>query len=210
MAATCLMLDVDGVLIDGRPGDGLNWKTGLAEDLGLEPRDLSEGFFRRVWSDVVTGRRALLPELEAALARMGSSVRAEDLVAYWFDKDSRVVAPVLADLRHLRSAGRPVFLATNQDHLRARYLMQEIGLEREVDGIVYSAQAGHQKPEAEFFAFAEQATGYRPENLLLVDDTEANVLGARRAGWAAVHWTGAECLREIVERHCRQPGRSAR
>ena len=33
MSAKCLMLDVDGVLVDGRPVDGLRWDHDLQEHI---------------------------------------------------------------------------------------------------------------------------------------------------------------------------------
>ena len=197
---TCVMLDVDGVLVDGRPSDGQPWTHTLEQDLGISPQTLIGAFFRSHWSQVVTGQRDLLPTLSAVLAQCAPQVRAEDLVTYWFEQDSRIVAPVLSDLRAARLAGVSVYLATNQDHMRAEYLMSEMGLGQDVDGIVYSAAVGHRKPDRAFYQSAEQATGYPPEALLLVDDTPANVEAARDAGWRAEHWTGVERLSQILDR----------
>lgn len=200
MKAKCLMLDIDGVLVDGRPGDGQNWKTSLMEDLGVSPSELSQAFFKVEWQDIVEGRKELMPTLEAALTRMTSPVRAKDLISYWFEMDSRIVESVLLDVQVARKRGMPVFLTTNQEHMRAEYLMQTVGLGREVDGIVYSALAGHKKPDREFFAFAERTAGFAPDELLLVDDTPANVEGALASGWSAVHWNGSEELSAILQR----------
>ena len=40
---THLMVDIDGVVVNGRPGDGAHWKTGLARDLGISVADLRRG-----------------------------------------------------------------------------------------------------------------------------------------------------------------------
>ena len=172
----CIMLDVDGVLIDGRPEDGRNWSFSLQDDLGIDPSVLIEAFFKKSWTDIVTGKRDLLPELSLVLDQMPVGVTAKELVKYWFEMDSRIVAPVLRDCRAARQSGMSVFLATNQEHLRARYLMQTLGLERDVDGIIYSAQAGVRKPDAELFEHAARISGFQPEDLLFVDDTAKQML----------------------------------
>jgi len=200
MTVKCLMLDVDGVLVCGRPSDGQHWTTGLAVDLGVMPRDLANHFFKAEWNDVVIGRKPLLPTLRAAMANIAPLVSAEDLIAYWFEMDSHIIEPVLSDLRAARKDGLPVFLATNQDHARADYLMHNMGLRDEVDGIVYSAKAGHQKPDTGFYAFAETMTGYRPSDLLFVDDTLQNVQAAAARGWSAVHWNADKSLKAILQR----------
>ena len=50
------MIDVDGVLVTGRPSDGLHWATSLEADLGLSFAILQDTFFKRYWEDIVTGR----------------------------------------------------------------------------------------------------------------------------------------------------------
>ncbi|MDU8928090.1 HAD-IA family hydrolase [Alisedimentitalea sp. MJ-SS2] len=194
------MLDVDGVLVDGRPCDGRRWDSDLLEDLGLSPAVLFENFFTAEWNDIVVGKRELLPTLETVLKRLAPIVQAKDLVAYWFEMDSRIIQAVLSDVRIARGQGIPVHLATNQEHMRVEYLMQTMGLRDEVDGIIYSAKARCKKPSSEFFAFAEQTTGYRPDDLLLVDDTLTNVEAARASGWSAVHWDGTKKLSAILQR----------
>lgn len=200
MAAKCLMLDVDGVLVDGRPQDGQHWKTDLLPDLGLSPDALRDHFFKPAWKDIVVGKAELLPTLEKALARIGTPVTAKDVVSYWFRNDSRVMQPVLADVRIARSKGVPVYLTTNQEHTRATYLMQTMGLQNDVDGIIYSAQLGWKKPEPEFFALAQEAVGRGASDLLLIDDTLSNVKAAQQTGWAAHHWDGTEALSAVLER----------
>lgn len=198
--AKCLMLDVDGVLVDGRPGDGLRWDTDLSKDLGLDPKLLAEEFFKTEWTAIVEGRAELLPILEGVLKRVAPTIKAPDLIDYWFRGDSRIVETTVADVREARRKGIPVYLATNQDHMRAIYLMHTMELGDEVDGIVYSAKAGCRKPTPEFFAFAAQEVGRLPGEFLLVDDTLPNIEAARSAGWKAVHWDGTERLSTILHR----------
>ena len=201
MKTKCLMLDVDGVLVFGRRSDGRHWMVGLSDDLGVSPRDLAREFFRAEWQAVVVGKKDLLPPLREALKRIAPGVAAEALMSYWYEMSSRVVEPVLSDLRDARSRGIPVYLATNQSHSRAHHLLDTVGLRNEVDGVVYSAMAGHQKPDAGFFEFAEERSGYRPEQLLMVDDKSENVEAAIAAGWSAVQWREGDSLADILRRN---------
>jgi putative hydrolase of the HAD superfamily len=198
------MLDVDGVLISGRPADGQNWAFSLWEDLGIDPQSLVEQFFSSEWKDVVTGKRDILPALSSSLERVPTSVTAEELLTYWFEMDSRIVNSVLTDCRTVRANGISVYLTTNQEHRRAKYLMETLGLQSEVDGIVYSAQAGVQKPHPNFYDYASKATGRDTSELILVDYTKENVEGAINAGWDAVHWNDNMRLADILHRSIRQ------
>ncbi|GLQ55715.1 HAD-IA family hydrolase [Devosia nitrariae] len=183
-----IMMDVDGVLVCGRPQDGAHLFTDLKQDLGIPPDVLQREFFRPRWSAIVTGQKALVPELSEVLAVIAPTVSAEALIDYWFVNDSRINQDVLRAIGELRAAGDRVYLATNQEHMRANYLMTDMGLEGHVDGIFYSAVLGHRKPSNEFYTLATEAAGTPPESIVLIDDTQDNVLAARDFGWNAVHW----------------------
>jgi putative hydrolase of the HAD superfamily len=193
-----LMLDVDGVLVRGRPADGRAWASGLETDLGVSAEALHHGFFAPHWDEIVVGRAGLMERLGPALAVIAPGVSAERLVEYWFGQDAQLDEGVLADVAALRARGVAVHLATNQEHLLAGYLMGRLGLGGRVDGIQYSAALGARKPEGAFFARAAAAVGAAPGELMLVDDTAANVEAARAAGWLARHWTGEVRLTELA------------
>ncbi|HEY2771040.1 MAG TPA: HAD family phosphatase [Solirubrobacteraceae bacterium] len=61
--------------------------------------------------------------------------------------------------------------------------------------VIFSAWIGVIKPDPGAFAAAVQRLGRPPEEILFVDDREANVEGARAAGLRAVQFTSAEQLR---------------
>ena len=183
------MVDVDGVLVDGRPEDGRCWHASLQEDLGFTAEILHEQFFAPYWENVVLGRVGLMEHVTTALQKIAPDISPATFVSYWFEHDSRLVAPLLQQLSLLRSAGMRVYLATNQEHLRAAYLMETLGLGGHVDGIFYSARLGAKKPDMEFFAKVQAAIGLRREELLLIDDSSRNTEAALRAGWQALHWT---------------------
>ena len=199
-----LMVDVDGVLVDGRPEDGRHWHTSLEEDLGFTSDTLHEQFFAPYWENIVLGRAGLMEHLTTALQKFAPHVSPAEFVSYWFEKDSRLVASLLHELSLVRSAGIRVYLATNQEHLRAAYLMEKLGLAEHVDGIFYSARLGAKKPHMEFFAKVQAAVGLGRDELLLIDDSRQNIEAALSAGWQAVHWTKhsspglvSSCVRDL-------------
>ncbi|MGE4371434.1 MAG: hypothetical protein AB7E29_00830 [Xanthobacter sp.] len=74
---TCLMLDVDGVLINGRPQDGRLWAHGLQDDLDIDPMALQTLLFRPHWNTIVTGRKALADVLRLSMPQLSATVSAE-------------------------------------------------------------------------------------------------------------------------------------
>ena len=200
---TTVMLDVDGVLVTGRPRDGGHPFTDIETELGVPPALLQRKFFDRYWPAIIVGREALEPLLADVLAEIAPAVTAPALIDYWFRNDARLDEAVLDSVDRLRAGGMTVLLATNQEHLRAKYLMEELGLGRHVDGIAYSAALGHRKPEPAFYAAASAVAGATGADLVLVDDVPANVEAAIAAGWRGVHWTGAQRLEEVLGRVAR-------
>lgn len=193
-----LMVDVDGVLVHGRPSDGLPLFTYLERDLGLRLDMLQEAFFKTCWREIVTGREALEPRLAEVLGEIAPGLSARTLIDYWFENDSRLDHVLLNDLAALRSEGTHMFLATNQEHMRAAYLMDEIGLSARFDGIFYSAALGHQKPAVEFFRLATERVGIAANEIGFIDDIQANIEAARQFGWKAMQWTPDTKLRDAI------------
>ena len=196
-----LMLDVDGVLV--HPGPSGSWAADIEQDLGIDPQRLAEDFFAQHWRDVIIGKKSLLPVLEACLPALSSDVTPEAFVDYWFSRDSAIDKAVLADVDTLRTHGISVWLTTNQEHMRARYLMDEMALGDHVEGIIYSAALGTKKPERPFFRAAAQKAEAPSARLVLVDDSKPNVAAARAAGWKAFHWTPDQSLLRIFDQFAR-------
>src|SRR5688572_26257875 len=104
MPMPTLLLDVDGVLVDGRP-DGRQLFADLEQDLGVSLPLLQREFFVPRWPDIVTGKKPLLPELAEILKRIAPAVSAETLLDYWLRHDSRIDERLLAAVARRRSNG---------------------------------------------------------------------------------------------------------
>ena len=189
LAIKALMVDVDGVIVDGRPEDGLHWQTSVEQDFGFTPEQLNQVFFAPHWEDIIVGRAGLMERLPGALQQIAPHVSPAEFLSYWLEKDSRLSASLLKELAAVRCEGIRVYLATNQEHIRSAYLMAQLGLAGHFDGIFYSAMLGTKKPEADFFTRVRASVGLRGEEILLIDDSQRNIAAARQAGWQALHWT---------------------
>lgn len=183
------MIDVDGVLVRGRPQDGRAWHTTLRQDLGIRYVDLYDRFFLPYWEGITVGRDNLRTRLTPVLAELAPNISVDDLLSYWHAHDAAVDVQFLASVQQIRDRGIPAFIATNQGHERSRYLWDNLDFNLYFDDIIYSAQIGCRKPDRDFYRAAAIRVGIAPEQLLLVDDTEANVQAARREGWQALSWS---------------------
>lgn len=196
---SALMVDVDGVLVSGRPSDGRPWASDVEVDFGFSVEQLQEEFFAPYWKDIIIGQSNLNQHLRPALAKIAPRLSYKDFIAYWFENDARLNVELLEQLDQQRGSGRRVYLATNQEHSRAAHLMEVLGLARHCDGIFYSAALGCKKPDKNLFERASALSGFQAEQLLLIDDTPANVTAARASGWNAVIWSEGSTLGTTLE-----------
>lgn len=192
------MVDVDGVVVV-HPDPG-GWSANLERDLGLKVELLQSAFFGPHFGDIIHGRAALCDRLAPVLEEIAPHLTCDELCAYWFEQDSHLDRGLLEQLAAFRAQGVALHLATVQEHERAAYLWDAMGLKDHFDAMHYAADLGHAKPAAEFYAAIEARTGYAPADLFFIDDKAANVEAAQARGWRAALWTGQDRLADLIGR----------
>lgn len=95
---------------------------------------------------------------------------------------------LVAHLRGLRRAGYRMGLLTNnvrewEPRWRAMLPVDEL-----FDDIVDSARVGLRKPDPAIYALTAARLGVAGEEIVFLDDVEANCVAARAAGWTAVRF----------------------
>ena len=195
-----LVLDLDGVVVTGQADGGGRWDRHLERDFKLRPDLLREHlFFTKHWAAIITGRADLHETLVRIWPRLNCEGEPRAFMDYWFAADSNVDPGVLALVSNWRKGGGNVFLATNQEHYRARHLWDAMALKDHFDGMIYSAEVGAAKPDALYFARAfEKLPAAHPSDILFLDDAPANVEAAAAAGWTARLYRNVEDLRAAL------------
>lgn len=181
--------DVDGVLVPP-----LRFRDLLAREHAITPA-MTAPFFRGPFLECAEGRAHLENVLEPYLEEWLWKGTVAEFIELWLDSENLLDTDVLDVAAELRRSGVPCFLASVQERLRARYLMDDMGLARRFDGGFFSCEIGLRKSDAAYFAEVARRSGYAPESLLLIDDTPACVDTARAAGWQALRFASAAQLR---------------
>ncbi len=170
-----LLLDVDGVLVIPPVMFGA----------ALTPRSAAQAFFLGPFLSASIGQAdlpELLPPLLTALGCVGTP---KQFMAEWFAAENHPNIPLLNEVRALRAAGWPVYLATNQERHRLTYLLHDMGLNHFLDGEFASCSVGVRKPEAAYFELVQRELGLLPHQIVFWDDAPSNIEAALAAGWAA-------------------------
>ena len=192
-----LVLDCDGVVV--HPKNGRRWDQDLTRDLGIKPETLQSQFFQPNWRKIVCGEADLYETLERVWPDLCAQVTVRDLVEYWFARDAGMNEEVLSAVDAWRARGGKAYLGTVQEHHRAKYLWNELGLSRRFDDIYYSAALGVCKPDEPFYAEVHRRLPVRdPRDVIFFDDAVRNVEAARAFGWQAHHFTKADDLRAVL------------
>lgn len=185
-----VLFDVDGVLVHGyhtRPELQRRWDENLLGDLGIEPQKFKEKFIFDVFiKKVIVGQLGLVETLDRVLPQLGYHGPTQRFIAYWLEHDSHLNVELIETVRKLKAAGAKVYIATNQEHLRAQWLWQTLRLGEIFDDMFYAARLGVMKPHPGFYAEIDRRMGPQTEPPLFFDDSPEVVAGARKAGWEAV------------------------
>jgi putative hydrolase of the HAD superfamily len=75
-----------------------------------------------------------------------------------------------------------------------------MGLGNRFDGSFFSCRMGLRKPAPAYFRLVQSRIGVEPEQILFLDDHEANVTAAERVGWRAVQFRAGNTLDGIAAR----------
>jgi 2-haloacid dehalogenase len=141
-------------------------------------------------------------EAEAALIALHPAEE-ENIRAFrrhWHEMVSHSYDDTVAVLEELIEAGHDVTMLTNfaaDTFAEAREKFPFLNRSR---GVTVSGEVRLIKPDREIYELHAGNFDLDPATTLFIDDSVANVEGARAAGWQAIHFTGAEALRRELER----------
>ncbi|WP_333773473.1 HAD-IA family hydrolase [Streptomyces sp. IBSBF 3136] len=179
MIATCIILDIGGVLeITPRTGWGQRWE----ERLEL-PRGAVNERMRDVWRAGSVGSISERDVHEQVAARLGLDAgQVEAFMAdLWTEYLGTPNAELIDYVRGLRGTCRLGILSNSFVGARQRecalYHFDEL-----VEQIVYSHEIGIGKPDLRSFEAACAGLGVVAENCLFIDDVAVNIEAAEAAG----------------------------
>lgn len=195
MSVRALVFDIDGVLV--RPW---RFRDLLVREHGITP-EMTAPFFSGPFVECVLGRAELHDSVAPFLETWGWTDGVRAFVDVWLSVENAPDSDVLSVVQRFRRGRIPCFTASVQERLRARYLTREMGFDDLFDGLFFSCDLGVRKPDLAFYHAVASAIGSPPEALLFFDDHQANVDGARAAGWQAERFISDQRLVDDLERH---------
>jgi FMN phosphatase YigB (HAD superfamily) len=194
MTPSVVVFDIGNVLVD--------WQPHLAWEDEFSSRAQVQEFMQRVdfaARNLRADEGARFADLAQELDDPEDRRRLADYVPNYARTVRNAVPGSWEVLDDLRTRGVPVHAITNwsaetwPEGLKAHPRLGEV-----FGTLVISGEEGVLKPERKIFEILCERAGVAAQDCVFIDDSEKNVEGARAAGWDAIHFTGADALRQAL------------
>lgn len=126
-------------------------------------------------------------------------VIAFDLNGVLFPTPRKINHIVLEFVKECKGLGFMTVVASNASKGSFEWRSRRFGLMNVFDGRVISSDIGIRKPSKEFFEYMVEILGFLAEEILLVDDSDENILTASELGILCVKYEGEESLERVRE-----------
>jgi putative hydrolase of the HAD superfamily len=172
-----LLLDADGVVLkkEGYVSEK------FARDYNVAVEDVMS-FFTGPFVDCQSGTKDLKEELMPYLENWGWNDGVDAFLDYWF-QDVVVDQEVLQEITRLREQGVQCYMASNNEHYRAKKIKEILG--DALDGYFFSADLKVRKNDPDYFTKVSEMINVPVSNLLFLDNDEGNIEAAEEAGVTA-------------------------
>ena len=193
-----VIFDVDGVLVHGyhaRPDLHETFDDKL-RGLGINADRFQREFIHDIFMKrVLIGEVPMVEALDRRLRAFGYKGSTMTVLDLWMSHDCFPNSTMIETVQKLKGHREiRLYLATNQDHSRAQFLWQSLGLKDIFEDMFYSARFGRTKAHKKFYEMAEERMPSSDLPPLFFDDTPKVVDAARKHGWEAVLFdTVADC-----------------
>jgi len=178
--------------------------SALEEEHGLPEGGVLKALYGTSgWREVEIGHLPIsdwLSEVDVALAAAAQKPLPPAHTVWsrlWNDIDRDVIG-----LAQRLRANHKIGVLSNTTVMLEDQLLASNGIHDMWDVIINSARVGVAKPDRRIYEIAAESIGVEPSACIHIDDMEANVVGAREAGFQAVHHVGdstalEEALRDL-------------
>lgn len=114
---------------------------------------------------------------------------------YWHEMVPHAYDDSVAVMEELIAGGHDVTMLTNFASDTFREAQVRYPFLTKTRGVTVSGDVKLIKPDVAIYEMHAGSFGLDPATTVFIDDTVANVDGAKKAGWQAVHFIGADKLR---------------
>lgn len=180
-----VIFDMDGVLIDT---ERISFNA-FKEVLKGYNYEMSEEFYlTMIGRNVKSIKEVMLSEYGSSFPFDEIYEKKVKIAVETIDRDGVIIKPGVHELvDYLKDNNYRIAVATSTRKERAHYLLEQIGIKDKVDYIICGDQVVNSKPDPEIFLKAAKGIGIEPQNCMVIEDSDAGILAASRAGMTGIN-----------------------
>ncbi len=203
MGIEAVIFDLDGVIVTTDHCHYKAWKQIADEENIPFDEKINErlrGVSRMASLDIVLEKApgTYSREERHILAERKNACYVEQIKALTADA---ILPGVMENICRLKEMG--IKIAIGSSSKNTPLILKQIGLSHCFDAVIDGNQIQNSKPDPEVFLKAARVLGVMPENCLVVEDADAGILAAKRAGMASLAVNNAAggdfCCRTLAE-----------
>ncbi len=182
-----VIFDLDGVLVSTDEMHFLAWKK-LADELGIHHFDEKDNIRQRGVSRMAS-LEIVLEKSEKQYSDKEKKYLADKKNAYYKKQlaslnPSAVLEGAKASLKALHKKG--IFTAVGSASKNAPEILNNTGLIDYIDQVSCGLDTSKSKPDPEVFLVAAKKLGIAPERCVVIEDSKAGIVAAKRANMKAI------------------------
>jgi len=196
MSSKAFIFDLDGVIVDTAKYHYLAWKT-LANQLGF---DFTMAQNERLKG--VSRVRSLEILLDIGQVHLEEDEKSkylkeknEQYLQYIAKMDHTEILPGIDDVLHFLKHNKVPF-SLGSASKNARLILETLDLIGLFDAIVDGNDVSTAKPDPEVFLIAAEKLGAKPEDCIVIEDAQAGIEAANKAGMTSIGIGDAHVLHE--------------
>jgi len=196
MSKKAFIFDLDGVIVDTAKYHYLAWKE-LANKLGfeftMEQNERLKGVSRVRSLEILLDIGKV--HLEEDQKSKYLKEKNEQYLQYIAKMDHTEILPGIDDLLHYLKLNKIPF-SLGSASKNARLILEILDLIGLFDAIVDGNDVSTAKPDPEVFLLAAEKLGVRPEKCIVIEDAQAGIEAANKAGMTSIAIGDANVLHE--------------
>jgi len=195
-----IVWDFDGVINNAVQDGEFIWGKKFEQDWGYSLKEFESFVFSGDFNDVLIGKTSLTSLVENWAKNVSFEGSVPDILKYWHQNDTSYVSEILEIIETVNRLGIRQVVATNTDIERTKFIKHHLHELRGVNEIYSSGLLKVAKPESAFFEILQRLEKKNPSEILFIDDSEKNIMGARNVGWNAIIFKpdSAQFIKDIL------------
>lgn len=185
-----IIFDMDGVLVDSEPHHVIIEKKHFAK-LGLKISDEEHSTYMGKATDIMWKEIIHNKNLSYNSKELVAQTVKESITHFSFQEDLAPMPGLIRVLDKIKSKGVPMAVASSSGQAIIDILLDKIGVKKYFQHTVSSELVGGSKPDPGIFLFAANLLEVKPEECIVIEDSNNGVRAAKAANMYCVAYNGA-------------------